>query len=82
MSDISQKGFDDARGCGAVRSPRGAGWRWEAFSRGRKLQENDFQGPGKGKKKKRSGRGRRRVGHRAVALWCNKCDMNTSLEPF
>lgn len=54
MSDILQKGFDDAQGCGAVKNPRGARQRWEAFSKGRKLQGNYFQGPPP-KKRKRIG---------------------------
>lgn len=31
MSEILQKGFDDAQGYSAVRNPRGARQRWEPF---------------------------------------------------
>lgn len=51
MSDILQKRFDDAQGCGAVKNPGGARQRWEAFSKGRKLKGNYFQGPKKKKEK-------------------------------
>lgn len=33
MSEILQKGFDDAQGCTAVKNPREARLRWEAFGK-------------------------------------------------
>lgn len=45
MSDILQRGFDDAQGYSAFKNPRGARQRWEALQKGQKLQGNYFQGP-------------------------------------
>lgn len=69
MSEILQKGFDDAQGCTAVKNPREARLRWEAFGK-----VGNCRGTHKKNKKKSSGRERGRVEHRAFIIWCNKCD--------
>lgn len=45
MSEISQKGFDDAQGCGAVKNPRGARQRWEAFRKVENCRGTTFKVP-------------------------------------
>jgi len=45
MSDISLRGFDDARGCGADEGPRGARQRREAFGKVRNCRGTTFKVP-------------------------------------
>lgn len=45
MSEISQKGFDDARGCGAAGNPRGARLRWKDFRKVENCRGTTFKVP-------------------------------------